>query len=163
MSVSDDIRRYAAENYVARARRAGLDQFEVTVGDIYRELLKQNRGFLNRVPQFCAALRSNKFLTQNNLLIIGESGPPSGMSTTVVLKYQFRDGADPEKVSVSSPPPSAVAPGRESSIYQRFRDLYGIAGDLYRLMGGGEHVLAEERERFYGIQAGRGQAERRKK
>jgi hypothetical protein len=139
---SDHIRRYAVENYVSPARKSGMQEFEIIVGEVHRGLRMQNR-----VPQVCAALRSNKFLTDNRLALVGESGPASGMSTTVRLKYRFleRVAASAHPGSVSGSPPL-----RETSIYHKIRDLYGIAGEVYRSMGGGERTLTEEREHFYG-------------
>jgi hypothetical protein len=137
---SDQIRQHAAEKYVLPARTAHLKEFEIVAGDLHRNLRLKNR-----VPLVCAALRSNKFLTENSLVLVDQSGPPSGMSTTVRFKYRFEQPPDHKE--------SSEAPSAES-IYQKIRDLYGVAGELYRRLGGGERVLSEEREGFYGSAAG---------
>jgi hypothetical protein len=153
--ISDDIRHHATTNYVSSARRSRKQEFEIVVGDVHRDLRMRNR-----VPQVSAALRSKKFLRENHLDLVGESGPPSGMSTTTRLKYRFQD----EELAGASP---ALAPGasplRGVSIYQRIRELYGIAGELYRSIGGSEHALCEERERFYGSTTGLDPSEPRPK
>jgi hypothetical protein len=117
-----------------------LKEFEIVAGDLHRDLQLQNR-----VPLVCAALRSNKFLIENSLVLTDQSGPPSGMSTTVRFKYRFRHQPDHEE--------SLEAPS-DKSIYQIIRELYGVAGELYRSLGGGKRVLSEEREGFYGNAAG---------
>jgi hypothetical protein len=137
---SDQIRRHAAEKYVLPARKARLEEFEIVAGDVHRDLRLQNR-----VPIVCSALRSNKFLTENGLVLVDQSGPPSGMSTTVRFKYRFRHQPDHKE--------SSQAPS-DKSIYQIIRDLYGVAGELYRSLGGGKQVLGKEREGFYGNAAG---------
>jgi len=135
---SEQIRRHASDNYVSRARRAGAQEFEITVGEVHRDLQMKNR-----VPQVCAALRSEKFLMENHLVLVGETGPPSGMSTTVRLRYRFRDGVISGATSLP-----------ETTVYQKIRDLYGIASELYARLGGGERVLSEDRENFFGTPAG---------
>jgi len=143
---SEDIRHHASTNYVSAARRSGKQEFEIVVGDVHRDLRMRNR-----VPQVSAALRSRKFLRENHLEIVGESGPPSGMSTTTRLKYRFQDEGPASASALSAP---GSSPLRGASMYQRIRELYGIAGELYRSIGGGEHALREERERFYGDTTG---------
>ena len=138
---SNAIRRHAFDNYVFVARKSGKREFDIVVGDIHRDLRMQNR-----VPQVCAALRSKKFLVENHLVLVGEAGPPSGMSTTVKLTYRFQD-------DISAGAPAFVAeaiPDQGNSIFQRIRGLYGIAAELCRSIGGGENALREDRERFYG-------------
>ena len=145
---SDRITQNASENHVSPAWKSGVHEFEITVGEVHRALRMKNR-----VPQVSAALRSNRFLNQNNPILVGESGPPSGMSTTTRLKYRFLKRAEP---GTSSGAPSDLTESRESSIYQKTRDLYGIARELYSRLGGGERLLREERERFYGESGGPG-------
>ena len=137
---SDKIRQHAAEKYVVPARKARLEEFEIVAGDLHRDLRLQNR-----VPIVCAALRSKKFLTENSLVLVDQSGPPSGMSTTVRFKYRFRHQPD-QKESSEAPP--------DKSIYHKIRELYGVAGELYRSIGGGKRVLGEEREGFFGNATG---------
>ena len=42
----------------------------------------------NNTPQVCNALRSDKFLRENGLEITAVDGPPSKLSTTVVVHYR---------------------------------------------------------------------------
>src|SRR5437867_4046534 len=117
-NASDQIRQHAAEHYVSRARESGLQEFEIVVGMVVREMQLKNR-----TPQVCAALRSEKFLRENQLVLLGESGPPSGMSTTVRLRYRFSDDAGSREPP--APPPASPSHGGPT-VYQRIRDLYGI-------------------------------------
>jgi hypothetical protein len=137
---SDQIRQHAAEKYVVPARKAHLGEFEIVAGDLHRDLRLQNR-----VPLVCAALRSKKFLTENSLVLVDQSGPPSGMSTTVRFKYRFRQQPDQKE--------SSEAP-LDKSIYHKIRELYGVAGELYRSLGGGKQVLGKEREGSFGNATG---------
>jgi hypothetical protein len=79
------------------------------------------------------ALKSKKFLQANGLRLISESGPPSGLSTTVTYTYEFI-GAKPS-------PPGPDDP---------WTRLRGALKDIYAELGGGEDYLRQERERFYG-------------
>jgi len=93
----------------------------------------------NGSPHVCTALRSSKFLDPNSLLLAEKSGPPSGMSTTVVYTYEFRDSA-PNTVT-------SKAPGT-ASIYAKLRQMEGILRDVYKELGGAERAIREEREGY---------------
>src|SRR5713226_3787733 len=84
---SEKVRQFVVERYVRPARSRGERSFTVVAGDVHRAL-----GFRNRVPLVCAALKSNKFLRENHVLLTQIEGPPSGLSTTVTLTYEFGGG-----------------------------------------------------------------------
>jgi hypothetical protein len=85
--LSDQVRTVALEKYVHPAISAGKVQFSVAVRDIMRHL--QAQGFpAKNWPQVCTALQAEKFLRANGLEIDGVDGPPSKMSTTVVVRYR---------------------------------------------------------------------------
>ncbi len=81
----------------------------------------------NRVPQVCSVLQSAKFLRENGLRIAEKSGPPSGFSTSVTVKYEFID--QPAKMGDDE-----------------FLALRGIARDVFAALGGGEQFIRSERE-----------------
>lgn len=128
-SVSDRIRDHVRHAYVEPARKRGSERFEVRAGTVEREL-----GLKNRTPQVCSALRSKKFLKANGLKILEEKGPPSGMSTTLVVVYGFLA--------------AGTAPASAGAAYNLLRSLKGIAHEAYRRLGGAEEALQAERRTF---------------
>lgn len=120
--VSDNVRRYVEQNYIRSAREQGKRRFSVRVGEVHNSL-----HLLNRVPLVCSALRRDKFLSDNHLRIVEQSGPPSGMSTTVQITYEFTD--EPTKGEEVDP----------------ISGLRGILRDVFADLGGGEDFIAKER------------------
>ena len=125
-SVSDVVRRHAYDAYYRPALRRGEKVFSVNVGTVHKVL-----ALTNRVPLVCAALKSRKFLEENGLDLIAETGPPSGQSTTVTFTYQI------------------VGNNREEPVpNESLLQLRGIAKDLFRELGGGEAFIQQERKNF---------------
>lgn len=125
-SVSDVVRRHAYDAYYRPALRRGEKVFSVNVGTVHKVL-----ALTNRVPLVCAALKSRKFLEENGLKLISETGPPSGQSTTVTFTYQI------------------VGNNREEPVLnESLLQLRGIAKDLFRELGGGEAFIQQERKNF---------------
>jgi hypothetical protein len=122
---ADMIRDYAKRTYVETAKRRGLKKFLIKVGEVNRALQLHNR-----VPLVCHALKSEKFLEGNALRLVQKSGPPSGMSTTVVYTYEFVEGRD--------------ALPRSHPLLA----LRGIARELFQSLGGGEQFVRSERSNF---------------
>ena len=92
----------------------------------------------NRINHVCAALKTPKFFEPNGLRLVETSGPPSGMSTTVVYTYEFRGSA-----------PAATSKATEArSIYVQLRQMEGILKDVYRELGGAGRAIREEREGY---------------
>ena len=129
-NVADEIRAYAAREYVQAARRRGLDRVEITAGDVGRALKLRNL-----TPSVCGALRSKIFLQQNQLEIEKESGPPSGMGTRTTITYRLLDKPDERS-------------GSKQTV--DFVKLRGLLKDALASLGGGENFLRREREHFYG-------------
>src|SRR5262249_15617090 len=121
-NTSEDVRIRAENEYVNPARARKAQQFSITVGEVHKGL-----GLHNRVPQVCAALKSEKFLRRNGLRLVRQSGPPSGQSTTVVLTYEFEETESQDS---------------------RLMNARGIARDAFRALGGGEKFIRSEREVF---------------
>ena len=82
MSISDEIRIYGTDNFVAHARNEGLSELEVPVREIHEAL-----GLNNRYPQVISALKASTFLNDNALEYLGHSGPVE--SPTTVLKLSL--------------------------------------------------------------------------
>jgi hypothetical protein len=125
-SDSDRVRQHASAEYIAAARRRGERTVSINVGAVHRSLTLHNR-----VPLVCAALSSNKFMTENGLRLVSRTGPPSGQSTTVTLTYEFTD--DSEK----------PAGGLDA-----FLALRGIGKEVFASLGGGEAFIRRERAEF---------------
>lgn len=85
--LSDQVRLVAKDKYVAPALKAGRTSFEIRVRNVLDDLVPL--GFpVNNTPQICNALRSEKFLRENGLEVTSVDGPPSKLSTTVVVHYR---------------------------------------------------------------------------
>ena len=130
LSDSDLVRKHAAEQYLAAARRRGEKAVSINVGAVHKALTLHNR-----VPLVCAALASKKFLTENHLRLISKTGPPSGQSTTVTYTYQF---VPKEKKD------------RGVDRQDAWNRLRGALKDVFAELGGGENYLRNERANFYG-------------
>lgn len=128
MSNADKIRLHSRKRYVLSARNRGDKRFSIQVGDVVREL-----ALTDRVPAVCSALKTGKFLKENNLRVVETIAPKSGQSTTVVYTYEFVD----DKASQA----------REEDSWARLR---GAMKDILEEYGGGEAYLRAERSNFYG-------------
>jgi hypothetical protein len=117
------------ERYVIPALGRNEDRFSIRAGDVVRDLK------LSGVNQVCSALKTRKFLQENNLRLVDRSGPPSGQSTTVTYTYEFVDKErDNEEVD-------------RQDAWNRLR---GALKDVFAELGGGENYLRNERANFYG-------------
>lgn len=137
-STSDRVREQVRRNYVETARRQGVVTFSVNVGEVQKESKLRNR-----VSLVCSALKSRKFLQANGLRLISESGPPSGMSTTVTYTYEFIDGEN--SAGPSSPNGSGGTPQSKQAAWEKLR---GALKDVFAEYGGGEAYLRAERASF---------------
>ncbi|MGC9292532.1 MAG: hypothetical protein ACP5EP_07370 [Acidobacteriaceae bacterium] len=129
-SDADQIREYAWMRYLEPARHNAETTVRIKSGDIVKGL-----GLKNKAPNVCTALRSKTFQEVYGVQLLGEQGPPSGMSTTVVFTYKIL-GKD-------------NGAGKDA-IPSGFQLLRGIAKKTFRDLGGGERFLRKEREGFYG-------------
>jgi hypothetical protein len=128
-NVAEQIRSYAAREYIQAARRRGSKRAEIKVGDVSKALKLRNL-----TPSVCSALRSKRFLEQNRLEIESESGPPSGMGTRTIITYRLLNEGQPRQ---------------RGKIPPRFEDLHGLLKEALHSLGGGENFLRKEREHFY--------------
>lgn len=138
--LSDQVRSVAREKYVEVARRSGRPEFSIRVRDMLDALVPL--GFPGgNTPQICNALRSQKFAEENHLAIIGVDGPPSKMSTTVVVKYRFL----PEgRSAMGVRNREDIVPASEDAKARAKRLTNGLRGLLREELaeyGGGEEFL----------------------
>lgn len=124
MAHSDLIREYVRRHPLKQAQARGLKEFSVVSGDVHKAL-----GLHNRVPTVCQALRSKRLLQENNLILKSESGPPSGLSTTMVFTYAFAGNP-------ATPPQHPL------------RALAAKGKHLWDQWGGGDAFLKKERTAF---------------
>lgn len=131
MKSSDQIREYAGKQFVEPALNRAGTTVSIKSGDIVKGL-----GLKNKTPNVCTALRSKIFQEQYGLQLIGEQGPPSGMSTTVVFTYKVVNRQLAKDAGSDSP-----------SAFDRLR---GIAKGLFKHPGDWERSILSDRRNFYG-------------
>ena len=129
MKDADRIRMIGKEKYVVPARARNDSRFSIRAGDVVRELK------LSGVNQVCSALKTRKFLQDNNLRLAGSSGPRSGQSTTVIYTYEF----------IGTPANTNQQQNRQDA----WNRLRGALKDVFAELGGGENYLRNERANFY--------------
>ena len=122
---ADQIRQYVLSQYIRPARTRGEKTVSVTAGDVQKAL-----GLKNRIAWVCTALRAGRFQTENHLRLKGETGPPSGMSTTVKFTFEIA--------------PTRTAPNP-------LWGLRGIAKNVFKKPGDWENQIRREREQLSGI------------
>jgi hypothetical protein len=127
VTIADKIRTHAREKYALPARKKKAKSFSIKAGDVVHEL--KIAGY---APAVCSALKTREFLRENELRLIGRSGPPSGQSTTVTYTYEFVD-------TNQSPAPTDDS----------WKRLRGALKDVFKELGGGEAYMNAERIGFY--------------
>jgi hypothetical protein len=137
MKLADRIRMHGRERYAAPARQRKDKRFSIRAGDVVHEL--KISGY---APAVCSALKTREFLRENNVRLVGRSGPESGLSTTVTYTYEF--------VDVPTPGP-ATQPSAEDT----WNSMRGALKEVFAAYGGGEAYLRAERENFYGNKEGK--------
>lgn len=130
---TDRVRRTAAEQYIAPARRRSETSVKIHSGVFGKFLVQNNILPPNRFPIICNALKSGKFLKENHLVLEEIQGPPSGRSSTVTFVYKV----EPEPPA--GPHSSPMNPNT-------FLNLRGILKTTYRQLGGAEKFHRREQE-----------------
>src|SRR6266849_2879903 len=116
------------QNHIVQPAKARGDRLiTVTAGEVHNQL-----GLTNRVPVVCQALKSKRFLQENQLVLKDVSGPPSGLSTTVKFTFEIVSSDTDE------------APTKRHPLW----DLLGIAKAVFEELGGGENFIKNERAKF---------------
>lgn len=143
LGLSDQVRAMAQSKYVHPAILAGKRQFSIPVRDLLADL--QSDGFPGRnTPQVCTALQTAKFLRENGLEIEGVDGPPSKMSTTVVVRYRVANSLTRPGARKASPEGEPIASGQETPSDRALRlteKLRGLLKDEFAEYGGGKAFL----------------------
>lgn len=140
--LSDEVRAVARSKYVKPAKAAGRVHFSIPVKDLLVAL--QARGFpLRNTPQVCTALQTSKFLRENGLEIEGVDGPPSKLSTTVVVRYRV---TKPGKSDLEAGKPKEALPATsietpEEWAHRVTAKIRGLMKDELAAYGGGEAFL----------------------
>lgn len=134
MKPTDQTKKYVISTYVTPARLKGEKVIQVRVGAVQKEL-----GWTNRTPSVFSTLLSKEFQQEAGVeLIEKRGGPPSGgPSTTVQFVYRLLDKSSAGKSAPLNAKPVPNGAGLEK--------LYGILGDAYAELGGGEAYLKAER------------------
>jgi hypothetical protein len=133
---TDRVRRSAVQQYIEPARRRREKVVKIHSGTFGKFLVDHKVLPQNRFPIICNALKSEKFLKENHLILEEIQGPPSGRSSTVTFVYKI------EPVStLHSPSPGSNSQGTDS-----FIKLRGILKRTYEKLGGAETFHTAERE-----------------
>lgn len=129
MSLSDTTKRHVITKYVNPARSRGERRLEVKVGNVVKDL-----GLANRTPSVFSTLSSRTFQREAGLELIEKRGGPAsgGPSTTVQFVYRVLAEKEPSE--------------KRADRGEDLMSLYGIGGDVFRQLGGGEEYLKRERE-----------------
>ena len=132
MKPTELTKKHVISAYVVPAREKGDQTIKVRVGNVQKEL-----GWTNRTPSVFSTLQSKDFQREAGVELIEKNGgPPSGgPSTTWQFVYRVLDSTAPLRS-----PEKAVSNG------VGLMDLYGIAADAFKQLGGGEEYLRRERE-----------------
>src|SRR6266702_1619455 len=110
---TDIVRKTAAEQYIAHARKHSQTTVTIHSGE-FNKFLVQNRVLPpNRFPIICNALQSKKFLQENHLTLKEVQGPPSGKSSTVKFIYKI------EPLPRGSHPPATPPAGAADAFHAR--------------------------------------------
>ena len=128
-SLSDRVRDYARTHYIDPARRRGEQTVTVAADEVQKGVRLSNRA-----PLVCQALRSRKFLQENQLELSRWEGPPSGVSTTVRFIYRLHEN----RAGAVELPLAQLA------------GLWGIGKEVFEELGGAEAFIRSEREQFHG-------------
>jgi len=140
MSYAQAIRNYAKSEYIDPARRRGETEVRIRAGDVHKAMK-----FANRPALVCQALRSNIFRRENNLVLIKDEGPPSGLSTSVVFTYRVADAHVPARLPTAAETATSENPSKR---FLGLLQLKGIGKELFASLGGGEAFLRSERKAF---------------
>ncbi len=139
--LSDQIRRMAKEKYVDPAVRSGQTEFSIPVRGMLDSLLPS--GFpRNHTPQICHSIQTSKFLDENGIEVAHIEGPPSGQSTTVVVRYRITGRSAHDKTKQL--PDSGIDDVKEDAKDRAMRLMEGLRGLLkeeMKVYGGAEGYI----------------------
>jgi hypothetical protein len=134
---TDRVRKTAAEQYIAPARKQSQTTVVIHSGDFNKFLVQNQVLAPNRFPIICNALKSRKFLQDNHLTLKEVQGPPSGKSSTVKFIYKI------EPITSSSQSGASALSGEAADA---FLGLRGIMKSGYQKLGGADAFHRSESE-----------------
>jgi hypothetical protein len=134
MGLHAEIQRIAETKHINPARKAQRAEFSIAVRDLMREAEEEGLSTVQRVPAFCKSIQAERFLKEHGVSIVRKEGPASGLSTTVVLHYAFRDGSPMNGAAV----PEETAEERAHRLAEKLR---GMLSDEIEARGGAESFL----------------------
>jgi hypothetical protein len=140
--LSDQVRAVARDKYVLPALRDGKTILSIPVRSVLEELEKLDFP-ANSTPLVCNALRSSRFLGEE-LEVTAVDGPPSKLSTPVVVHYRVRGrGAKStaKQIIGKSMPAAAMEESAEARAKRLTGKLKGLLKEELRDYGGGEAFL----------------------
>lgn len=136
--LSDKVRAVAEEEFVFPALRSGKTHFDVAVRDLMEKL--QTKGFPARNwPQICTAIQAEKFLRANGLKIESVEGPPSKLSTTVVVRYRVLPNPNSNRIDPQPGGAESAATVNETPeewAHRMTGRLFGLLREEITSMGG---------------------------
>lgn len=129
MGLNEEVQEYVRQTYLRSAEQRGETVVRIKAGDVHRSL-----HWSNRVPSVCTTLGSQKFQRETGLELISKEGPPSGYGTRAIFTYNFS--------------PARAVRQTETTTKPSLEALYGVLGDVFKKLGGGEKFLREERKQL---------------
>jgi hypothetical protein len=136
--LSQQIRSIARDRYVLPALNSGRTEFQIRVRNLINDARAQGLKTDQRTPQFCTSIQKEEFLQENGLEIVGVDGPPSKLSTTVVVHYR-RTSSPLDHVGQSGSTTPVESPHERAS--RLAEKLRGILKDELAEYGGGEAFI----------------------
>ena len=73
MTLANQIRQFAFQNYIAPARQSAQAQVVIRAGDVHEAMR-----LTSRMPAVCGSLGTNLFQQQYGIALIGRQGPNQG-------------------------------------------------------------------------------------
>lgn len=140
--LSDQVRLVALKKYVQPAIEAGKTRISIAAKELMRDL--KPRGFPDRNwHQICSAIQAEKFLRASGLEIETVEGPPSKMSSTVVVHYRV---ATPARTAIKErtegiPEQAQSDETPEEWAHRVTGKLRGLLKEELAAYGGGEAFL----------------------
>jgi 5-methylcytosine-specific restriction enzyme B len=81
--LAERIRTHANTAFIAPARRAGRTEVTIVAGDVHKDMK-----LLSRMPAVCAALDTQKFQEDYDVVLSSRSGP--AQSSTATWRFSLR-------------------------------------------------------------------------
>jgi len=136
--LSQRIREIAKQKYIFPAIKAGKTTISLRVRDLIEDLRQEGISPDQKTPQFCTAIQKPGFLRENGLEIVDVDGPPSKLSTTVVVHYRLLPD---EKRNAYVGVPQGIAETPAEKAFRLTEKLRGLLKDEIAAYGGAEGFM----------------------